>query len=535
MSLANRTSHRWWLAIPAAVLLVLLMLFSGAAYLYFRPQYLEARVRRGVTQALEEHFRSKVELADLHIKVLPRLRVTGHNLTLRYHGRNDVPPLIRIASFSFFGGLLSLFRPVTHIPLLYLEDLQITIPPHDPTASKAQERKPSVTQNIMNLVIDRVVCEHAVIRILPRQSAKAPLDWEIHNLILNSASASQPLQFHGNLTNAKPIGEIDTHGQFGPWNADDPGGTPVIGEYQFTNADLTPLPGIGGILSSSGKYAGVLAQLEVDGVTDTPDFSLDTIGSPVPLHTEFSATVNGTNGDTQLHPVNAILARSLIIAEGSVEGVTGAQGHLISINVSVPNGRIQDFLKLATRSEKPALSGPVKITAKLIVPPGKERVLEKISLDGQFGVEGGSWSNPAMRGKLESLSRRALGKPQKEDAGSAVTDLQGDFFIRNGVLHFRNLTFRVEGAMVRLAGSYALREGELDLTGQLTLQARLSQTVTGSKSLFLKPFDTFFEKKGAGAVLPIRISGTRDNPVFGVSVFHKSFEKPLKPDNGTPR
>jgi hypothetical protein len=103
------------------------------------------------------------------------------------------------------------------------------------------------------------------------------------------------------------------------------------------------------------------------------------------------------------------------------------------------------------------------------------------------------------------------------------------------VLHFRNLTFRVEGAMVRLAGSCALREGELDLTGQLTLQAKLSQTVTGSKSLFLKPFDPFFEKKGAGAVLPIRISGTRDNPVFGVSVFHKSFEKPLKPDNGKPR
>jgi hypothetical protein len=122
---------------------------------------------------------------------------------------------------------------------------------------------------------------------------------------------------------------------------------------------------------------GVLAQLEVEGVTDTPDFSLDTIGSPVPLHTEFSATVNGTNGDTQLHPVNALLAHSLIIAEGSVERVTGAPGHLISINASVPNGRIQDFLKLATRSEKSILSGPVKIKAKLTVPPGTERALER--------------------------------------------------------------------------------------------------------------------------------------------------------------
>ena len=147
MSLANRTSHRWWLAIPAVVLL---MLFSGAAYLYFRPQYLEARVRRGVTRALEEHFRSKVELADLHIKVLPRLQVTGHNLTLRYHGRNDVPQLIRIASFSCFGGLLSLLRPITHIPLLYLQDLQITIPPRDPSG-KSYPRRSSCPRYVCSL------------------------------------------------------------------------------------------------------------------------------------------------------------------------------------------------------------------------------------------------------------------------------------------------------------------------------------------------------------------------------------------------
>jgi hypothetical protein len=248
MSLTNRISDSW-LAIPAVVVL---LLFSGAAYLYFRPQYVEARLRRGVTQALEEHFRSKVELADLHVKVLPRFEVTGHNLTLRYHGRNDVPPLIQIASFSFFGKLPSLFRPVTHIPLLYLQDLQITIPPRDPTASESREPKPSFTQKVSNVVIDRVVCEHAIIRVLPRQSAKALLDWDIHNLILTSASTSQPLQFHGSLTNRKPIGEIHTHGQFGPWNADDPGSTPVTGEYQFTNADLTSLPGIGGVLSSSG-------------------------------------------------------------------------------------------------------------------------------------------------------------------------------------------------------------------------------------------------------------------------------------------
>jgi len=121
-----------------------------------------------------------------------------------------------------------------------------------------------------------------------------------------------------------------------------------------------------------------------------------------------------------------------------------------------------------------------------------------------------------------------LGKPEAEDVGSSVSDLRGDFFIRQGVLHFRKLSFRVEGAAVDVAGTYTLRQGSFDLAGHLTFQSKLSQTVTGSKSFLLKPFDPFFAKKGAGTVLPIRISGTRENPVFSVTVFHKSFEKPLK-------
>ncbi len=43
--------------------------------------------------------------------------------------------------------------------------------------------------------------------------------------------------------------------------------------------------------------------------------------------------------------------------------------------------------------------------------------------------------------------------------------------------------------------------------------------------IFLESFDPFFQKGGSGMVLPIRISGTCDNPVFGVTVFHKTFDK----------
>ena len=62
----------------------------------------------------------------------------------------------------------------------------------------------------------------------------------------------------------------------------------------------------------------------------------------------------------------------------------------------------------------------------------------------------------------------------------------------------------------------------------MKLQAKLSQTVTGAKSFFLKAFDPFFKKDGAGAELPITITGTREKPVFGVSVFHKTIKKEVK-------
>ena len=166
MSPVNRSSLQCWLAIPAAILLLLLL---AACYVYFRPDFVEVRARRAVVQGLAEHFQSDVELQDLQIKLLPRLQVTGRNLSLRYHGRKDVPPFIQIASFSFSGGLLGLLRPVPHIPLLYVRDLQIAIPPPSQPASTARVALSPLPERVANTVLDRVLCEHAVIRILPQQ------------------------------------------------------------------------------------------------------------------------------------------------------------------------------------------------------------------------------------------------------------------------------------------------------------------------------------------------------------------------------
>ncbi len=529
MPLSRSMVHKWWLIFPFAVVVFLLLI---AAYVYFWPQRIENRVRRAVTEALAERFHADVDLQDLQVRVFATPSVIGRGLTVHNHARADVPALIQIERFSFSTGIVGLLRPVKHISLLRIQNALITIPPRE--HSKVQQTAPRLLAPAPKIVVDEVICDNMEVRILPKQTDKAPLDWEIHNLVLTSAGLFKPFAFHGDLTNGKPVGEIVTRGRFGPWNADDPGGTPVSGEYDFTNADLGPFPGIAGMLSSSGKYDGLLAELQVQGHTDTPDFSLDKVGKPVPLHTEFSATVDGTDGDTYLHPVNATLVHSLIVAVGQVVRVPEKKGHFISIEATVPNGRIQDFLNLAVNSDKPFLSGPVQIKAKLIIPPGQEHMIDKMILDGQFGVEDATWSNPELRGKLESLSRHALGKPRDEDVGSAVSDLKGTFLLKDGIIRFRDLTFSLEGAAIDLIGTYALRQGTLDFAGHLTLQAKLSQTMSGPKSFFLKTIDPLFEKHGVGAVLPIRITGTRDKPVFGVTVFHKTIDKHLSSDKHKP-
>jgi len=534
MSPSDRFSKKWLLLlVPTAFALLLLLV---AVYVYFWPKRIENRFRVAVIRAMADRFHSDVQLKNLTIKVSATSTVTGEGLTVRYHRREDVPPLIQVEKFSFRLGILGLLHPVKHISLVRVQNMLISIPPkensggnnekppHEPRQPQQPLRPGSSAPEI---VVDRIVCDDMDIRILPKQEGKEPLDWDIHNLLLTSAGVNQPFAFTGNLTNGKPKGEIATHGRFGPWNADDPGDTPVSGDYNFTHADLGPLPGIGGILSSVGRYSGVLSNLEVDGQTDTPDFSLDKVAKAVPLHTEFSATVDGTNGDTYLHPVNATLIKSVIVAVGRVVRLPEKKGHLISIDATVPNGRIQDFLSLAMNTDKPLLTGPVKLKAKLTIPPGTVRTIEKIILDGDFEVDNGQWNSPELREKLESLSRHALGKPQSAESGSAISNLKGNFLLQNGVLQFRQLQFGVEGATVDLAGTYSLLKGDLDFTGHLNLEAKLSQMVTGAKGALLKPLDPLFSKKGYGTVLPIRVTGTRDHPVFGVSVFHKTFDKHL--------
>ncbi len=49
----------------------------------------------------------------------------------------------------------------------------------------------------------------------------------------------------------------------------------------------------------------------------------------------------------------------------------------------------------------------------------------------------------------------------------------------------------------------------------------MSQTTTGFQSFLLRAVDPFFKKRGAGTVLPIRISGSVGQPEFKLNLFAK--------------
>jgi hypothetical protein len=516
---------RTWLIVIAAIFAILL---AGAGYIAYRARHADEMLRAWIIKTLSERFEGEVKLDSVHVQIFPLAEVTGHGLSIPQKTRTDLPPLIYINTFRFNVGLSGLLRPKSHIDRVLLDKMVITIPPREPKAKKPDSEK-NPRQAILPAIIDELDCVDTQLVTLPKKQEpgkppKVPLDWDIHNLSLRHIGGEKGYPFAGTLTNGKPKGEIATAGEFGPFMIDDPGASPVSGKYNFKDADLGPFPGIDGTLSSTGQYDGVLSELQVKGVTDTPDFSLDKVGKPVSLHTEYEATVDGTNGDTMLHPVRATLVKSVIISEGSVINVPGV-GHNIILNVHAPNARIQDILALAMKSDPPILTGPAKITAKLVLPPGKVKVLEKMILDGTVGLDDAKWTSPTVREKLESLSRHAEGKPEDEDAGSAVSDLKGKFHMEKGVINFSSLTFSVPGATIDLAGTYDIKGGGLDMNGHLRMQAKISQTVTGAKSFFLKAIDPFFKKDGAGAVVPISISGTRDAPTIGVTVFHKTIKK----------
>lgn len=511
---SRRISKTLLIVISLVVIAIVCVVVTG---LHLSNPYLH----RKVVEVLAEKFHADVELKEFHVYLFPGVRIEGSGLALRHEGRTDVPPLISIGEFSAEAGILGLIGKPWKVSQVKLKGLLIQIPPKD----QRQKQDWSKARN-MPVLIGEIVSDDAELRLLPKSADKDAHVFAIHRLVMHSVGLDRPAKFDAQLTNAIPPGEIESKGTFGPWSPDDPGQTPLAAEYTFAKADLGVFKGISGILSSTGKFGGVLEKIEVEGKTSTPNFAVSIGGHPLDLETVFSATVDGTNGDTLLHPVTAHLLNTVIVAQGGVVKSTNKDrpGKEITLDVTVDKGRLEDLLRLAVKANQPPLTGAINFRTKFSLPPGKEDMSDRLNLDGKFNVEHAQFTNPEVTAKIETLSRKSQGQPENKDAGSSVSQLKGGFVLDNGVITFRGLTFSVTGAEVALNGKYGLEKEDLDFHGKLRMQAKISQTTTGIKSFALKAVDPFFRKNGKTEV-PIKITGQRDHPSFGLDFHHKETEK----------
>jgi hypothetical protein len=500
----------------AGALLLVLVVVALAASIPFSSETL----RQKVIATLSDRLDSDVELTTMRLRLLPHFHAEGVGLTLRRKDEPDLPPLILIKTLTVDADLTGLLRK--HVSQVTVDGLEIQIPPGDREqrdrlpSHVTRAALPSIKRSARDVVIDTLESSDARLIIIPREPTKRPKAWSIHHLQMHSLSFERAMPFTATLTNAIPPGEIATQGIFGPWHASDPGQSPLEGTFTFAHADLSVFAGISGLLAAHGEFGGALDRIGVHGETDTPDFTLAISGHPFALHTDYHSTVDGLNGDTRLDRIDAKFLHSALAAKGSVVDTPGKDGHTITLDISMEKARIEDVLRLAIKAAKPPMTGGVKMTARLVIPPGTRDVADKLRLTGQFAVARATFTEIDIQQKIDELSRRSRGQGAKTPQQGVVSNFGGRFDLETARLTLRPVTFSAPGANVDLSGTYQLRPETLNFTGTLSMAAKVSQTQTGFKRLVLKAIDPLFNKKGGGSTIPIKVAGTRSNPHFGL-------------------
>ena len=511
----------------------------------------EPMLRARIVAALEERFHAHVELDQLHFWLANGLQAEGRGLRIwpprQVEGGDAAgasaagPPLVRLDRFRFRAPLH--YRPgeVIHIRVVELNGLTVDLPPreHFITTSSAPAvaagsqagaaSSPPAIAGLLQFRVDAIDCKNAHLTLETSKPGKLPMHFEIARVRLTGIAMESAMAYEAELTNPRPPGIIHASGNLGPLRMDDPGESPLDGKYRFDNADLGTFKGIAGILSSTGTFQGKLRDVEVEGEADVPQFRLTSADHPVPLLTHFHAHVDGTDGDTHLDSTDATMGQSHFNVSGEIvrvpeqaavpgEKPAPLSGHEIALTVHIPRGRIEDFLRLATHSDAPLLTGTLALEGKLEIPPGTAKVEQRMRFNGSFYLPDAQFTSAKIQDRVDELSLRGQGKSKKENrpgVADASSQMQGAFTISGGVIRFSLLKYTVPGAVIDLAGNYSLEGEALDFAGTARMQATVSQMVGGWKGWLLQPANRFFKKDGAGTLIAIHVRGTREDPHFG--------------------
>ncbi|MCX6614133.1 MAG: hypothetical protein NTW74_25230 [Acidobacteria bacterium] len=496
------------------IALALILITGLGLFYYIRHRAIrdwEPLARERLITYLEERFDSKVEIGELDFNHLEgtRIEAIGKNFKLRFERRTDVPPIIAFDKITIESDIATLYNGPRVINRVSIEGLKITIPP--------RTERPKMQSSRGSILVETIVADGATLVILPSKAGKEPFDFALTKLTLKTNGLNQPYSYQTTLTIPKPPGLVTATGKFGPWNGQDPRQTKLDGTYNYVEADLGVFNGIDGTMASTGKFAGALETIDAEGECRVPNFRLTMAGNPVPLTVQYKALVDGADGDTDLKQIDAKLGSTYFTAKGEVVGLKDHPGRAIHLNVVMPKGNLKDILRLAMKGNQNFLEGTVNLKSSIDIPRGNVHVVEKLKLNGRFEIREANFTSDAIQDKIDGLAKRGSGRPKDRKMDNVPATFNGRFRMAEGKLDFEPVVFVVPGALVDLTGSYLVAPGTLDFRGSLNLDAKVSETFSGWKRWALKPFNPIFSKNDVGTYLPIKITGDKDNPQFGLA------------------
>jgi AsmA-like C-terminal region len=504
-----RTVMRWCLIVGAIVAVI----FGGATILLIRNWPF---TRQAVTTALQDRFARTVEIRSFRTTYFPPgCVVEGISFLHRTH--KDLPPLITVRTLiveASYAGMFSLHKRVGKVQII---GLHVLVPPKNTDGHSSSVMPLTDSNSNRSLAIAEIRADGAVLEFMSSRRDE-PFKLQVHQLTLDHVGENGPIVYRATLLNTEPPGEIRSTGQFGPWDSDAPGSTPVSGSYTFDDANLGVFEGIGGTLSSHGKFNGTLEHIESDGGADVPNFHVSSSAHIVDLTTEFQAAVDATNGDTQFLNVRSHFQRTTVLSSGGVTGQPGQPGKAVALEMTVKDGRIDDLLRLIMEDKNPSMTGSVSLHAKVRVPPGPPGFLKKLNLEGDFGIGNERFTNAEVQVPINRLSESARGEnkqQQADDPETVLSNLKGHVSVKNGIATLSNVSFSAPGTLAEIRGTYNLLDKSVNLQGVLHTNGKLSDTTSGFKALVLKAVGPFLKKKTI-TVVPFTVTGTSTKPSFAL-------------------
>lgn len=481
---------------------------------------------------LQDVLASQVKIGHYHRLYFPSPGFMAADITLQRKTAPDLPPLGFASSVTVQGSWLDLLLLRQRVRKVDITGLHIVIPPVNSSALH-EDFPPGSSAGFVgpSVAIEQLTIHVSTLDILRVDGGR--FSFPIQMLTIHNVQQGRALSYSVDMHNAMPTGHILSVGSFGPINPNNLGATPLSGDFNFSSVNLHDLGDISGTLSSTGHFSGTLASLEARASSSAPDFAVDD-GKPTPIDGSAQCTLNGLNGNVVFHAIEAKIGATTALAQGAVIG----SPKVTDLDFSVTGGRVQDMLRPFLQAAVP-VTGSAWLHGHAHLDPEKKGLafLQRLKVDGVFDVPAERLTDRTEEKTLSSFSQRAQtdkhaisnpipAKPapanpavtnppatksadqSSSSAADVLSSVKGPARIRNGVVSTQRLTFQIPGAEADVSGTFNLHDCTVHMAGILRMQADISHTDTGFKSMLLKPLIPFFKKKHAGAVVPIAVTGS---------------------------